>query len=75
MGDYEERGLLPLHLEDDGLQPGNDVQVALASRVAVAQLVQLARGVFLGETGLYLRGGNGPRDYSMPKTSHKRQRE
>lgn len=52
--DDEERSLLPLHLEDDGFQAGDDVQVALAPRVAVAQLVLLTRAVLLGEAGLHL---------------------
>lgn len=54
VGDDEKRSLLPLHLEDHGLEPGDDVQVALAARVAVAKLVLLAGGVLVGEARLHL---------------------
>ena len=68
VGDDEKRGLLPLHLEYHRLQPGNDVQVALTARVAVAQLVLLAGSIFLGKARLHLPANT----HDKKKTEKKR---
>lgn len=56
MRDDQQRGLLSFHLEDDRLEPRDDVEVALPSRVSVAQLVLLPRGVLCREVLLHLKG-------------------
>lgn len=52
--DDEEGRFLTLHLEDDGLQPCDYVQVAFPSGVAIAELILLASGVLLGEARFHL---------------------